>query len=134
MAHMKIGQLARASGVKPTTLRFYERRGLLRARRGANGYRMYGDEDAQRVRFVRGALALGFTLGEVKRVLSLSDRAGRTSSASLEAVARAKLVEIHEKREALARLGAGIETLLRRGRVDGEPCPVMMSLDPCVPP
>ena len=128
---MRIGELAKASGIAPTALRFYERRGLLRARRSANGYRTYNEADVARVRFVRAAQALGFGLEEIERVLTMSDRAGTASAASLAPLARAKLAEIEDKISALARLKDGIETLLKRGRPDGAPCPVLASLAPC---
>ena len=58
----RIGDVARAAGVNVETLRYYERRGLLRPSRALNGYRSYDAEAARRVRFIRRAQALGFSL------------------------------------------------------------------------
>lgn len=62
---MKIGQLADATGVSCDTLRFYEKRGLIRAARGGNGYRQYAPETAQLVGYIRIAQKLGFSLAEI---------------------------------------------------------------------
>src|SRR6185436_15097720 len=71
------GELARLTGVSTDTLRVYERRGLLPTpRRSANGYREYPAEAPVRVRLVRRALAIGFTLDELRLVLNVRDRGG----------------------------------------------------------
>jgi DNA-binding transcriptional MerR regulator len=71
------GQLARLCGVSTDTLRHYERVGVLaRPRRTAAGYRQYPPEAEKRVRLVRRALALGFTLPELARILPVRDRGG----------------------------------------------------------
>jgi MerR family mercuric resistance operon transcriptional regulator len=70
-----IGQLASAAGVPTTTVRYYERRGLLRAatRSGSGKYRTYGDEELVRLRFIRAAQATGFALEDVATLLGLRD-------------------------------------------------------------
>jgi len=62
---MRIGDLADAAGVSCDTLRFYEKRGLIRAERGSNGYRRYAPETAQLVGYIRTAQKLGFSLAEI---------------------------------------------------------------------
>ena len=62
---MKIGSLAAATGVSRDTLRFYEERKLIRATRGANGYRDYAPENVQLVGYIRTAQRLGFSLSEI---------------------------------------------------------------------
>ena len=62
---MKIGELATQTGVSRDTLRFYEKRGLIRARRAQNGYRDYPPELAPFVLYIRTAQPLGFTLAEI---------------------------------------------------------------------
>lgn len=62
---MKIGELALASAVSCDALRFYEKRGLIRATRGANGYRRYAPETVQLVGYIRMAQRLGFSLAEI---------------------------------------------------------------------
>ena len=72
---LRTGQVARLAGVSPDTVRLYERRGLLpRPRRTAGGYRQYAHGAVERVRLVRRALALGFTLDELRVVLGARDR------------------------------------------------------------
>src|SRR2546421_4314718 len=71
--YMRAGELARASGVSTDTLRHYERKGVLpKPRRSPNGYREYASESLARVLLVRRALAFGFTLDELARVLRAS--------------------------------------------------------------
>lgn len=91
---MNIGQLAEQAGVSADTLRFYEREGLIEPpARAANGYRSYRTEDAQRVRFVRSAQALGFTLAEIRGILPRLD-AGQMDRGAIEAHLQAKIAEI----------------------------------------
>ncbi|MET7802441.1 MerR family transcriptional regulator, partial [Streptomyces decoyicus] len=66
---MRIGELAELAGVSTRSLRYYEAQGLLRARRAANGYREYGDEDLRMVREIRSLLELGFGLEETRPIV-----------------------------------------------------------------
>jgi len=67
---MVIGELARRAGVSPRTLRFYEALGLLPSPpRSEGGYRLYGENDLRRLRFVRQARELGLPLREIRRLL-----------------------------------------------------------------
>lgn len=86
-----IGQVAKLAGVKPDTVRFYERTGLLpRPTRTAAGYRVYGDAAARQLRFVKKAQGLGFSLDEVRRILSLRGGGKKTCERVL-AIAEATL-------------------------------------------
>ena len=70
---LTVGQLAKRAGVGVPTIRFYERRGLLpEPERRPSGYRQYVSDSVQRVRFIRHAQELGFSLREVQELLSLS--------------------------------------------------------------
>ncbi len=72
--HHTIGQLAREAGVPTSTVRYYERRGLLRPDGRSDGnYRLYGPESLQRLRFVRSAQAAGFTLSDIAALLEFRD-------------------------------------------------------------
>lgn len=72
---MLIGELARRTGVNPKTIRYYEEVGVLPpARRAPSRYRQYGDEDVERLEFIRNAKALGVTLEEIKELLAFRDR------------------------------------------------------------
>ncbi len=89
-----IGQLARVSGVTAKTLRYYDEIGLLRpATRTAAGYRLYGDEAAQRLRFMRRARGLGLSLADIGAVLEISD-AGRVPCEHVIAVIDRELERI----------------------------------------
>lgn len=73
----RIGELAKSAGVSTDTLRHYERKGVLgKPGRSTNGYREYSTEALVRVRLVRRALAVGFTLNELSSVLKVRDRGG----------------------------------------------------------
>lgn len=105
-----ISRLAKLAGVKPDTIRFYERSGLLpKPSRTASGYRVYDDAALNQVRFIRKAQSLGFSLDEIKRIMSLRGRRKETcrcvvsmAEATLSET-ETKLKEIQRFREALAR-------------------------------
>ncbi len=80
---MRIGELAELAGVSTRSLRYYEAQGLLRARRAANGYREYGDEDLRMVREIRSLLELGFGLEETGRSSSACATGTRPATAVL---------------------------------------------------
>jgi MerR family mercuric resistance operon transcriptional regulator len=103
-----IGELARAAGVGVETVRFYERRGLLRQPERGNGYRRYPSTDLDRLRFIRRAKDLGFTLAEITGLL---DAAGAGAVGELVAATRQRLgavddelTALHDQRQRLVRL------------------------------
>lgn len=74
---LRCGELARIAGVSPDTLRYYERRGLLKsAPRSASGYRLFPPETLARVQLVRGALSIGFSVRELAEFLRERDNGG----------------------------------------------------------
>lgn len=94
---LRSGELAKLAGVSTDTLRHYERKGVLvRPRRSPNGYRQYPPEALPRVLLVRRALAFGFTLDELARVLSARDR-GAAPCKEVRALAAAKLAEAEDR-------------------------------------
>ena len=112
-ASLSIGKVARRAGARVETIRFYERQGLLTApMRKESGYRLYSELVLGRIRFIRRAKELGFSLREIKELLQVR----RNSSAPCEDVcekAQAKIANIEEKiamftkmREALSGLVA----------------------------
>ena len=108
MRAFTIGNLARAAGVSVETVRYYERRGLLdRPIRRGSEYREYSDADVARLRFIRRAKALGFTLAEIGELLPVSDRA---CADGMLAAARSKLAQVEADR---VELDALAERLLR---------------------
>src|ERR1700730_16243192 len=88
------GELAELAGISTDTLRHYERKSVLpRPLRKANGYRQYPASALQRVRVIRRALAVGFTLDELAGVLSVRDSGGAPCK-EVRALAAAKLSDI----------------------------------------
>jgi MerR family transcriptional regulator, copper efflux regulator len=100
---MRIGEVAQLTGLSRDTLRYYERRGLLRARRHDNGYRDYPPEVVDWLNYIRTAQGLGFTLQEIETGLPLLD-APETSAPVLLDVLRSKLLEIDQRIAALSTL------------------------------
>src|SRR6516164_3239559 len=98
-----IGRLAGLAGVKPDTIRFYERSGLLpKPQRIANGYRFYDQAALSQVRFIKKAQSLGFSLDEIRRILSLRGQ-GRETCSCVIAMAEATLTETQTKLKELQR-------------------------------
>lgn len=111
--YLRSGELARLAGVSTDTLRHYERKGLLtRPRRSANGYREYPASDLDRVRLVRGALGIGFTLDELARILSVRDRGGAPCH-EVRALAGTKLTEVENQLGELTALRDELRRLLK---------------------
>ena len=104
----RIGNLAAASGVSTDTLRHYERKGVLRSQRSGNGYREYAEGSLDRVQMIRKALAIGFTLDELREVLDVFDRGGvpchkvRSLAASKLSQIEAHLKEVISLRDELS--------------------------------
>jgi Cu(I)-responsive transcriptional regulator len=94
---LSIGSLARATGTKVETIRWYERVGLLPPpARTAGNYRSYGRPHLERLSFVRRARDLGFTLDQVRDLLRLADQRDR-SCEDVDAIARVHLAEVDRK-------------------------------------
>jgi DNA-binding transcriptional MerR regulator len=123
---LSIGKLARGAGVGVDTVRFYERFGLLpQAQRTASGYRSYAPADVERLRFIRRAKALGFSLEEIGELLRLSE--GKGGRAAVKALAERRVRELERKireltvfRDALARYA---KQCSGAGAVEG--CPII---------
>lgn len=99
---MRIGELARQSRTSTETLRFYESEGLLPSPvRQANGYRDYPADSIARVRFIQHAKAVGFTLREIRELLSIQVEKDQHTCEDVKNLTRQKLNEIEKK---LARL------------------------------
>lgn len=110
---MRIGDLARATGVSPQTIRFYERRGLLpSAARDPNGYRTYDGALAGQLRFIRAAQAAGLTLAEIGSITQLR-RAGEAPCAHVSSLLNEKLEGVQTRQRELAALEAELRQLIR---------------------
>ncbi len=122
---MTIGKFASAGGVGVETVRFYQRKGLLKTPKRLEGGRRYGSEDLRRLQFIRQAQTAGFTLEEIRELIELDagdDRerardAARTRLAALNA----RIDELNRTREALERLVAECSS----GK--SGPCPILKS-------
>lgn len=128
---LRIGEVARRAGVNIQTLRYYERRGLLRKPpRTSSGYRQYPSEVVQLIRFVKRAQELGFTLKEIKELLRLrSDQ--RASCSEVRAAAAVKLRDIDNRIEALRRMRGALRILVVscRHNTSVRECPILEALD-----
>ncbi|PKA16729.1 MerR family transcriptional regulator [Leptospira haakeii] len=91
-----IGRLAERAGVSTDTIRYYEKEGLIRSHRHTNNYRVYSESDLKKLGFISKAQGSGFTLREIKELLSLIDE-GRRDCSDYENVAKQKIDEIKSK-------------------------------------
>ncbi len=124
---LTIGQVARRAGVGVETVRYYSRRGLVaEPPRPASGYRRYPPSVVGRIRFIKRAQALGFTLQEIGELLTLGDRQCRP----VRDRAAAKMRQIEDQIRDLGRLHASLEALVAAcdtGRTDA-PCAIVEAL------
>ena len=131
MKSLTIGHLAKQAGVNLETVRFYERRGLLpRPPRSESGYRMFPANAARRLRFIRRAQELGFSLTEIGELLSL--RLSRsTTSADIRTRAESKISDIEAKIKSLESIKKTLRKLTRvcDGCAPVAQCPILESLD-----
>lgn len=123
---LRIGEVAKASGVGVETLRFYERRGLLgRPRRTGANYRVYDRAVLERLAFIKRAQAVGFTLDEISEILAESAE-GRLPCRHVREAARRKLEELDRRLAELRRYRAELARTLRdwdeRGEEGGSFC------------
>ncbi len=131
MEPLRIGELAKKANVHIETLRFYERRGLLRAtKRTESGYRLYGHDDIARVRFIKEAQKLGFSLKEVTELLQLKlDR--KSKCADVEKRVKVKIEEINNKIKTLQRMHTVLQDLAKncRGAVPSSECAILKAFE-----
>lgn len=120
---MRIGTLASLTGLSRDSLRFYEKRGLLQARRSLNGYRDYPEETVQWLGYVRTAQQLGFTLAEIAADLPLLTQ-GEDAGPALRATLARKLVDVDERIAALQGLRAELAARLADTPEAGASCPL----------
>lgn len=126
--NMTIGAFAKAAGVGVETIRFYQRRGLLaEPSRPYGSIRRYGAADVARLKFIKSAQRLGFSLSEIGELLKLEDGASCAEAAGLAARrladVRARMADLERMEAALAQLLARCRA--RRGQVS---CPLIAAL------
>lgn len=125
------GELAREAGVNFSTVRYYERRGILQPKnRSAGGYHQYNAEDVRRVRFIRRAQELGFTLKEVEELLTLRIDAGSHCS-EVRQQAEMKISDMQQKIRDLQQMKKALSKLVeacKREETSGH-CPMVDALE-----
>lgn len=128
MDSMGIGALARRAGVGIDTVRYYERSGLLAPRaRLPSGYRRYTEVEVARLRFIRRAQVLGFSLKEVRELLALSTQ---RDVARVRRAAQAKLTDVEHRIDELERVRQGLKRLVEAcpGHGRAADCPILKAL------
>ena len=131
MKALTIGQVAERAGVGVETVRFYEREGLVEEPdRKPSGYRQYPPETVQRIRFIRRAKVLGFSLKEISELLSLRVDPERTC-ADVRRRARDKITDIEARMASLAEMKCALERLAAkcRGKGPTDECPILAEID-----
>jgi MerR family mercuric resistance operon transcriptional regulator len=127
-SNLPIGRFAKAAGVGVETIRFYQRKGLLREPdRPLRGIRRYGREDVARVKFVKSAQRIGFNLEEVLQLLKLEDGTHCREAAEL---ATLRLADVRERLADLTRMEAALSALVKKCRSQrgSIACPLIASL------
>ncbi len=132
VSQLTIGEFAASAGVNVETIRFYQRKGLLiEPERPYGSIRRYGDAEVSRVRFVKSAQRLGFSLDEIAELLRLEDGAHCQEARGL---AEHKLVNVREKLSDLHRIELALSALVENCRKASGTitCPLISSLhDAC---
>lgn len=128
---LTISRLARLGGVSLETIRFYEREGLLpRPPRTRSGYRIFPKDTAQRLRFIKRAQQLGFSLTEIRELLALRVKQG-TGRDQIRARAEAKISDIEQRIQTLTAMKGALAQLTTQCAGCGpiSECPILRSLD-----
>jgi len=130
MERLTIGELAKRGGVNLETVRYYERKGLLpKPPRTSSGYRAFPADAVRRIRFIKRAQELGFSLREIEELLALRVRPGSTM-AHVRECAATKVADIEEKIRTLKSMKKALEGLTATCCGDGAAgdCPILESL------
>lgn len=123
-----IGAFAQAAGVNVETIRFYQRKGLLlQPDKPLGSIRRYGDADVARVRFVKSAQQLGFSLDEIAELLQLQDG---TQCEQARTLGEQKLIDVRRKLTDLTRIEAALTALVSQCDASGGQvnCPLIAAL------
>lgn len=129
----RIGELAKACQVKADTLRFYDKHGLLSpSSRSATGYRLYTENDAERLRFILRAKGVGFTLAEITELLSIELDKSNWVCADVKAKVDSKLAHVNKQIEELLHFQASLKQLSNDctgGSKSAEFCSILEALE-----
>jgi Cu(I)-responsive transcriptional regulator len=126
---VNIGAVARATGLPPKTIRYYESIGLVTpVERSAGNYRRYGESEVMTLRFIERARRLGFTLKEVGELLALW-RDKTRASGDVRALAQAQIRRLDRRLRELGEMRRTLEQLVERCHGDDRPdCPILDEL------
>lgn len=126
---MNIGQAASASGVSAKMIRYYESIALIPpGRRSESGYRIYSENDLHALRFVKRARTLGFSLDQIRDLLSLWQNKER-ASADVKRIALGHVAELNQRIDELTEMRDTLQTLARCCKGNDRPdCPILQSL------
>lgn len=130
--NLTIGKVASLSQVTADTLRYYEREGLIRpAAKSGGGYRLYGDDAVRRVRFIKEAQRCGFTLGEIRQLLTL--RASKAACCrDVRRVAAEKKLQLEAKIGAMRDMSKALDRFIAECADESrslDECPILAALD-----
>ncbi|MBU1263178.1 MAG: heavy metal-responsive transcriptional regulator [Gammaproteobacteria bacterium] len=129
---LMIGKLAREAGVTPDTVRYYEKEGLLApARKSDAGYRLYDEDAARRLRFIRQAQQCGFSLSEIRELLTLKN-SDAACCRDIKSVAIAKKLQLEHKIRALQAMSGALSGLIAVCDDETRPldeCPILAALE-----
>ncbi len=127
---MNIGELAKSSGVNAKLIRHYESIGLIpKAARTGSGYRTYSEKDIQFLRFVKRARGLGFSMKEIKKLISLWRNKSRASK-EVKALATSHILDLERKITEMQEMVYNLKVLARNCHGDNRPdCPIITGLE-----
>jgi MerR family mercuric resistance operon transcriptional regulator len=131
MAFLTTGRLAREAGVNVETIRYYEKRGLLpKVPRKASGYRLWPKDTVKRIRFIRHAQELGFSLREIAELLSLRTDEN-TSCYEIKRIAEEKITDIDKKIRSLQTIKKALRKLSKTCPGSGpvSDCPILEAME-----
>lgn len=128
---LKIGELSRQTGIGIETLRFYEKSGLLdKPARTYSGYRMYSSDVLDRLKFIKQAQVLGFSLDEIKKLID-DARGGHSPCDEVREIVRVRLKELDQRMREMARyrkeMAKTLEEWDRVGHAPGHICGLIES-------
>lgn len=129
--YLQIGTVAKRARVNVQTIRYYERRGLVSPKdHRESGYRLYSGEAVKKIRFIKNAQELGFTLGEIMGLLKLQV-SHRSKCGEVKRKAEAKLADVCSKIDSLKAIEKALIELIKtcRSRAATNPCPILKSLE-----
>ncbi len=131
MKNLTRGQLAKKAEVNPETVRYYEKMGLLpKAQRTESGYRLFSEEDVKRIKFIKRAKELGFTLKEIKELLELRFET-QGECQEVRKLAEEKLIDVEKKIQDLEKIKEILQDLVNQCPNEGSilQCPIITSIE-----